>query len=195
MVQVKKAAIREAIEESAFALFSEHGYSNTTLAQIAKRAGVTTSNLYRYYDSKFDILFAVFEPWLKAHLDALETRTTAIADPAERLSAILLGLWRDIPRADNAFNNNLIQALATRGPEDRYSRALLIEAQARVSAMIAGCLPEDRRALAEGSALAHMLFMAGDGFAVNVRLGGPAPPVEETAALMNAMLLGTNPTP
>jgi AcrR family transcriptional regulator len=190
MVQVKKAAIHDAIARSAFELFSERGYAGTTVAQIAKRADITTSNFYRYYDSKLDVLFAVFGPWLRAHLDALESRVDAIPDPRERLRAIFLGIWRDIPCADNGFNNNIIQALAAFTPEQRYSKSLLLEAEKRVSDMIASCVPSARWDILRDNRLAHLMFMGGDGFAMNIKLGGPSPPVESIADMMCSLILG-----
>lgn len=190
MVQVKKAAIHDAIRNAAFDLFSENGYSRTTIAQIARKAEITTSNFYRYYDSKLDVLFEVFTPWFRAHLDDLETRVAEIDDPRERLRTVFLGLWRDIPRADNGFNNNIVEALATFTPDDRYSKALLLESEKRVSDMIAGCVSADRAALFSDNKLAHMMFMGGDGFAINVKLGGPSPPVENIADMMCTLILG-----
>ena len=48
MAQVKKTAVRAAILDAAFDLFAEHGYSDTTMSQIATRAGVSASNIYVY---------------------------------------------------------------------------------------------------------------------------------------------------
>ena len=70
MVQVKKASVREAILDSAFRLFSDKGYSGSTLAQIAENAGVSTANVYVYFASKLDIVFAIYGPWLQERLDA-----------------------------------------------------------------------------------------------------------------------------
>lgn len=190
MVQVKKAAIHDAINRSAFDLFSENGYSRTTVAQIAKQANITTSNFYRYYDTKLDVLFAVFTPWLRDHLDALEDRVARIEDPRARLRSIFLGIWRDIPRADNGFNNNIIEALAAFSPDERYSKSLLLESEKRVSQMVAGCVPADRRSILGDNKLAHLMFMGGDGFAINVKLGGPSPPVEGIADMMCTLILG-----
>jgi AcrR family transcriptional regulator len=190
MVQVKKAAITEAINRSAFELFSEKGYSHTTVAEIARRSNITTSNFYRYYDTKLDVLFAVFAPWLRTHLDALEERAAAIPDPHERLRAIFLGIWRDIPRADNGFNNTIIEALAAFSPDENYSKALLLESEKRVGRMIADCVSVERLSVIGEGKLAHLMFMGGDGFAINVKLGGPAPPVEEIADMMCTLILG-----
>ena len=56
MAQQKKAAVREAILEGAFQLFSRHGYAATTLAAIARSAKVSQGNIYIYFGSKLEIL-------------------------------------------------------------------------------------------------------------------------------------------
>jgi AcrR family transcriptional regulator len=190
VVQVKKPAVREAILGSAFALFSRHGYAGTTLAAIAADAGITTSNIYRYYGSKLEILYAVFGPWFSAHLDRLEERLKRLRSPRARLRAILLALWRDIPEADNGFYNNLMQALASTTPGEGYSRDLITRLESRFSEMIRATLPEARRHLVERNLLAHALFMGSDGFAINVKLNGPAPQVTEIVDLMCDLLIG-----
>ena len=72
MAQVKKAAVREAIIESAFRLFSTRGYNGATLTQIAAGANVSAANVYVYFGSKLDILFAIYDPWLRDRLTRLE---------------------------------------------------------------------------------------------------------------------------
>jgi AcrR family transcriptional regulator len=59
MVQQKKPLVREAILEGAFRLFSKHGYAATTLAAIAKSADVSPGNVYIYFGSKLEILYAI----------------------------------------------------------------------------------------------------------------------------------------
>jgi AcrR family transcriptional regulator len=39
-------------------LFAENGYENTTVAEIAERAGVTERTFFRHYADKKDVLFA-----------------------------------------------------------------------------------------------------------------------------------------
>lgn len=190
MVQVKKVAIRDAITQSALSLFSENGYSRTTIVQITERAGITTSNFYRYYDSKLDVFFVVFGPWLRSHLDALEQRVMRISDPHERLREIFTGLWYDIPRADNGFNNTIVEALAAFSPGERYSRSLLMEAEQRVWGMVAGCVPAERWKYFNDNKLTHLMFMAGDGFALNVKLGGPSPLIGSIIDMMCTLILG-----
>jgi AcrR family transcriptional regulator len=45
------------LEEAALALFGERGYENTTVAQIAARAGLTERTFFRYFTDKREVLF------------------------------------------------------------------------------------------------------------------------------------------
>ena len=174
MAQKKKEAVRKATLDAAFELFSRQGYSNTTLKQIADRAGFSPANIYRYYPSKLDVLFAIFRPWLNEILDRLEEDLTTIDDPRRRLGAIVQTMWKTIPEKDNGFHGNLIQALSTLKAGEPYSRDLLYELEGRLTAMLRKCLPEDRHFMLEDDRLAHMLFMGLDGFAMGYGLVGPS---------------------
>jgi AcrR family transcriptional regulator len=193
MAQVKKGAVRDAILASAFRRFAEKGYASTTLAQIAGDAGISTSNLYVYFRSKLAILFALYDPWLRERLVALEAELAGIADPRARLRRILLALWRDIPAEHNGFSVNLMQALSTATPDQGYSRDLLLWAETRIGRLIRASLPPERAALADGRLLAHVLMMAFDGFVLNTRLADRARRLPAIADLMADLLLGTVP--
>lgn len=189
-MQVKKTEVREAILESAFALFREQGYAKTTQAQIAGRAGVAASSLYVYFDSKLDILFAVYRPWLMQRFDDLEARIAEIGAPRKRLETLLYAVWRDLPSEDNGFVNNLMQAISNLGPKDNYSRGLLDECETRISNMLRGCLPANRAHLAdERNLFAHILFMAQDGFAISYKINGPSKRMDAMVAGMCDLLL------
>ena len=77
MAQTKKDGVREAILQAAFAQFSEVGYSETSIPSIAAAAGISTANVYRYFPSKLQILYTLYEPWLVARLDELAPRWRA----------------------------------------------------------------------------------------------------------------------
>lgn len=53
-----KASSRETIAEAACELFLEHGYEQTSIADIATRAGVSRSSFFNYFASKSDVLWA-----------------------------------------------------------------------------------------------------------------------------------------
>jgi AcrR family transcriptional regulator len=190
MAQVKKHAVREAILQAAFDLFATQGYAQTSLAQIAQASGIATSNIYVYFASKLDIMFALSRPWLLAQIAALESQTASIAEPRARLSRILTALWSEIPAADNCFANNIMQALANVGPSEAYSRELLLILEERLSAMIRACLPPERHALLDKDAVAHLSFMAFDGFVLNHKIRGPSRRMGAIVEVTCAMLIG-----
>jgi AcrR family transcriptional regulator len=49
---------RGRLEQAALALYGERGYENTTVAEIAKRAGLTERTFFRHFADKREVLFA-----------------------------------------------------------------------------------------------------------------------------------------
>lgn len=167
MVQRKKEGVRDAILDAAFRQFSERGYTETSIPAIAREAGVSTANVYVYFNSKIDVLFTLYAPWLDARLDKLERSLRRVADPQERLRRLLLALWRDLPRESNGFANNVMQAVSTSSGSGDYSPHLRELFQGRVARWIQNCLDVTPR---ESELIAGVVLMAFDGFAMNVRL-------------------------
>jgi AcrR family transcriptional regulator len=58
-VQVSRWApdARERLEAAALDLFVENGYEETTVAQIADRAGLNRATFFRYFTDKREVLF------------------------------------------------------------------------------------------------------------------------------------------
>lgn len=48
---------RGRLEQAAFELFTERGYSATTIPQITARAGLTTRTFFRYFADKREVIF------------------------------------------------------------------------------------------------------------------------------------------
>ena len=167
MAQRKKDEVRTAILDAAFTLFTERGYSETSIPAIARRAGFSTANVYIYFHAKIDILFTLYEPWLRVRLDKFETSIRRIKDPRKRLERILMALWRDLPRESNGFANNVMQAVSTSVGTGDYSPHLRVLFQNRVAQWIQSCL---QVSAAEAASIAAVVLMAFDGFAMNVHL-------------------------
>ncbi|MGE0311427.1 MAG: TetR/AcrR family transcriptional regulator [Lautropia sp.] len=190
MVQRKKAGVRDAILDAAFRLFSEQGYSETAIPAIAREAGYSTANVYVYFDSKIDILFTLYTPWLEERLDRLERTLRRIRTPRERLRRLLLALWCDLPRESNGFANNVMQAVSTSSGNGDYSPRLRQHFQDRIGGWIGDCLDVSAR---EGEMLATVVLMAFDGFAMNVRLAHGVTCDAEIARVIAGLLAASRP--
>lgn len=190
MVQIKKDDVRARILESARHELEKRGYAATTMRSIARRAGTSPSNVYVYFPSKLALLFAIYGPWLKDQITELERESAKIRDPRRRLRKIVASLWEVFPSAENGFGNTFVEGLAVSGRDGRYSRDLLLWAEGRIAGLIASCLPEHRAAVLGNTALAHILFMAFDGFAVNYVLAGPSRRLDHCIDMMTDLILG-----
>ena len=193
MAQVKKPWIREAILEAARRLFRAQTYQRTTLAQIAREAGVSSANLYVYFRSKLDILYAVYEPWMRSRLALLEAKVSEAEDPLHKLRLVLRALWKEIPAEDNGFVNNIMQALSTATPRERYDPALLDWMEERIGAMVFAALPPTRRRVVYEARLAHMLVMALDGYSIHNHINPRGRADDATIDAVAKLLLGEPP--
>jgi AcrR family transcriptional regulator len=81
---------RERLVLAAVDLFTERGYDGTTVEQIAERAGVSKSTLFRHFPDKREILVAGQEALSRLLADGI---TDAPAD-ASPLEAVAAGLER-----------------------------------------------------------------------------------------------------
>lgn len=165
-MQVKKPEIREAILKSAFRLFSAKGYVDTTQPQIAAAAGVSTTNLYSYFESKIAILYAVHAPWIQEQLEGVSRELDAIKEPRAKMLRLLTALFREIPARKKGFANNIMQAIATVRPEDRFRPVLVAWLEEKILSMVVDALPPARRLDIEGVDIAHFLIMAFNGYIV-----------------------------
>ncbi len=57
----RKAEKRQAILDGAVKMFAEKGFFNTTVAEIARAAGVADGTMYLYFKSKDELLPAIFD--------------------------------------------------------------------------------------------------------------------------------------
>jgi AcrR family transcriptional regulator len=68
---------REAILAAAAELFDADGPQGTGLSAIASKAGFTKSNVYRYFESREEVLLSLFLAELEAFVPAFEARVAA----------------------------------------------------------------------------------------------------------------------
>lgn len=188
MAQVLKPAVRRLIVEKAGAVFASEGYHNATVSMIAARAGVAVGTVYTYFASKLHLLYAVYQPWLDRCMDEIEARADAAKARRDKLKAIILGLWRDIPQKNPGLANSLMEALASADPAKGKPVPMLLKHEKRLADMLAKALPRSRRRYAH-VLVGNLLLMAYDGYVINRRLGDLRD-YDALAEIMADLLLG-----
>jgi len=86
----RRLTILAAAEE----VFSEKGFAEATISEIAREAGVTDSLIYRHFKGKEDLLFSIPEQRLKESLSLLDRDQQGILDAESKLRKLMWGyLW------------------------------------------------------------------------------------------------------
>ena len=79
---------RDRLTLAALDLFTEQGYEETTVAQIAERAGLTKSTFFRHFPDKREVLFGGQDEFFRRPADAI----AAAPDDASPLQAVAAAL-------------------------------------------------------------------------------------------------------
>jgi AcrR family transcriptional regulator len=78
-MQILKKSVKLAIEKTALKLFAARGYDNTTMAEIAAAAGISTGNIYRYHANKQELLYAVIpESFVELCLQTIRSKVALV---------------------------------------------------------------------------------------------------------------------
>jgi AcrR family transcriptional regulator len=161
VARVKSEAMRRSILAAAAAEFSERGYLKTTVNSIASAAGTAPSNVYVYFTSKVEIALAVYEPWFKRRILALEQAVAKATTPETKTKRLVHGLLQDIALDKSGYTSTLVEALATAMPTDDYRPDLLLWAEHKLTRMIHGAAPkafEDEDSVLPVARLLMMIF-------------------------------------
>jgi AcrR family transcriptional regulator len=88
MAQVLKDDVQESIAAAALTIFARKGYESATMAEIARTAGVSTGNIYRYYANKDALFYAVVDDGFARALTLLLRRRMKALDGVEDLRTL-----------------------------------------------------------------------------------------------------------
>ncbi|MGA5288709.1 TetR/AcrR family transcriptional regulator [Streptomyces pseudogriseolus] len=146
----KKIRTREAIRSAAYALIEQQGYDSTTVEQIAERAEVSPSTVFRYFPTKEDIV--VTDEYDEPLLAELAARPAG--EP-----------WTDSVRY---VIREAVQLALTEQPETTRLRARLMLEVPAVRARMRETLTGTGRTLAE--AVAGRTGLAPEGLEVRVHV-------------------------
>jgi AcrR family transcriptional regulator len=88
-VEAHRAAVRDAILDTAGTLVTEHGLLSVTMSRVAEKAGIGRATLYKYFPDVEAILIAWHERHVGIHLEQLAEIRDQPGDPRKRLEAVL----------------------------------------------------------------------------------------------------------
>ena len=147
------------LEQAALNLYQEHGYEQTTVTEIAERAGLTERTFFRYFTDKREVLFGGQESLLKIYVSAIETAP----DTATPIEIIIAALEAVVPifqeRHEIARQRQSVIA-ANPGLQERemLKRATLASAMADALRRRAVTDPEASLAANTGAIVFHIAY-------------------------------------
>ncbi|WP_246081123.1 TetR/AcrR family transcriptional regulator [Nonomuraea mesophila] len=183
----KKQRTRQALIDTALALFTHRGFGGVTLDELCDEVEVSKRTFFRYFTSKEDVAMAPLEDMWRAFLEELER-----AEPDGRplialLESALMEALDRMPEDDwpgrALLSHRLSRATPSMGAHglhfcERSTRAALEIMRRRFD------LPEDPRPRFAGDMLVAAFNHALDGWAD--RQGPQAPDVQDLAARVRA---------
>jgi len=93
--------VRDRISACALRLFQEEGYEAVSMRRLAKEANISVMTLYKYFDSKIDILSALWTTVFAQLFDELDHVAASEGDALTRLHSVALGYvtyWMNNPQ-------------------------------------------------------------------------------------------------
>ena len=149
-----KAATQERILQAATTLFLEQGYEQTTVAQVAERAGVSRATVFWHFSDKAGLFREAFNRLVEPFRRSIESGFEEV-DPELRLEELLTRYPSFIASHREAMEGFVRWAMEAQGFRKTLLETLLDMHQRYVGALtetIAELVPadEDPRALAVG---------------------------------------------
>jgi AcrR family transcriptional regulator len=102
---------RQRLVLAALDLFTEQGYDNTTVIQIAERAGLTKATFFRHFTDKREVLFAGQEVHARLLADGAAAAPDS-ATPLEATAAALDALTASFTTEQREFGPRLLAVIA-----------------------------------------------------------------------------------
>jgi len=137
-----KDQVRQRVLDAWGELLSETGYEGTTVAQVATRAGLVRSSVYRYFPDKESLFFAYIEERIAAFVDAVRDEVNAEQDAPSRLRTLVVGELRRFATFPDVGLSDVPEAMSREG------RARLLACFEPLRALVRDVLQQGRR---EGS--------------------------------------------
>lgn len=81
------------IESAAHSVFIKRGYAAASIAEIAAEAGIAEGTIYKFFETKFDLLLRVLETWYRGTLDEFYDQLPGVVGCNNKVRFIV---WRHL---------------------------------------------------------------------------------------------------
>lgn len=169
MARVKNEAVRQAILNAAASQIAQTSYMDTTIAKIAKGAGIVPSNVYIYFESKLQIYFEIYGQWLRSQMARLERAVARSATPEDKMRRLVHGLLFDMADDQTGYTSALMEALAIVSPKDKYDPKLLGWTESKIVEIVCSSLDGVDATDPRLRGAVHLLMLTFDGVALRVK--------------------------
>ncbi|TDD65092.1 TetR family transcriptional regulator [Actinomadura darangshiensis] len=129
----KKRRTRQAIATAALRLFAEHGYEETTIADIAAAADVSPRTFFSYFPSKEDVVFAEIDDRLAEVAERL--RRTPGETPMETIRRSIVDVLEAIVAEHRDYGAVQVRLVLERPALRARALQRLLDAQDAIEAL------------------------------------------------------------
>jgi TetR/AcrR family fatty acid metabolism transcriptional regulator len=188
-VQERSRTRRQRVLDAALEVFTQHGYGETAIDEIARASDTSKGGLYFHFPSKHALFLALLDEASLALLRRVETAMAAESDPLRRGDAALREVLHAFAGHRLLARLLLVEALGA----GKEFNAKLNDLHAAFAELIADCLDE---AVAQGQIppldtrlAAHAWYGAVNHVVLRWLLNGDPARLEDTYPALRALLL------
>lgn len=177
-------ARRQLIVETAAVCFIEQGFHQTSIRDIAKRAGVSLGNLYNHFQGKAELIAEI--ALLEAQdLEALAEQVSAASDPSKAFDRFVVSYLEYCCRPENIMLAAEISSEGLRNPD---VGAGFVKNRSKLNAVIAALITElparrDAQPTVSPAACAGFVLDLIEGLALRSAFENRQPGRKETGSL------------
>ncbi|MFN3218963.1 MAG: TetR/AcrR family transcriptional regulator [Acidimicrobiales bacterium] len=188
-------AIDDRLLAAAAEVFAERGYDGAGVAEIARRAGVTTGAIYSRYRGKAELLVDALDVAMASHLE-----TVLATSGARDVTGVLAALGTHLLSADSHGSDGLlVEAVVATRREPELAAMLerrLADERARLGKVIEagkadGLFDPDL----DGEAVVTFIQSIGLGFVLFRTIGTPMPDADAWQVVIDRVITAARPAP
>ena len=135
-MQYLKKEIRDRILNAAVTEFKEHGYSDASIRNIANNAEISLGNIYRYFENKEALYFAIITPFMESIKQTVEQDFVFEGKTMKEVSEILVAFL--VKYSDEL----LIVRKGNSVHQDKFVNEIVVVMSNKIHELLANSFPE-----------------------------------------------------